>query len=346
MSRSTVALAILALTAAPARAQVPDHLKCYTIKDPVALRGVVDLDSPQFGVEPGCRISRAHFLCVPATKHVVSATDNTTGLPITPIAVSGPDAGDRVCYKLKCPVNPPPPPPNTVATDQFGTRTFTNFRASWLCAPAVFGTPVPPEPTLTPSPTPTATVVPRFVDYGDGTVTDNQTGLQWEKKTGARQVGPGTDCDRDPSACAADPHNVKWVYWWSDSGTAPDGNVFTSFLNALNGGATGVGNCVSADGATISGGFAGHCDWRLPTSVELQSIVDLDQSGCGTAENPCIDVNAFGVTAATGYWSSTTVSSQATQAWIVDFYDGATDEYAQKACCQFSFFARAVRGGR
>ena len=25
---------------------------------------------------------------------------------------------------------------------------------------------------------------PRFVDNGDGTITDNQTGLMWEKKTG------------------------------------------------------------------------------------------------------------------------------------------------------------------
>src|SRR5690349_8968043 len=116
MFRPIIAVAMLVLWTVSARAQVADHLKCYTIKDPVALTGVVDLSSPQFGAEPGCRISRAHFFCVPASKSVVSAMDNATGMPITPLPVSGPDAGDRVCYKLKCPVDPPPPPPDTLAT--------------------------------------------------------------------------------------------------------------------------------------------------------------------------------------------------------------------------------------
>src|SRR5262249_31397738 len=39
-----------------------------------------------------------------------------------------------------------------------------------------------PAPSATATPIPTATPGPRFVDNGDGTVTDNQTGLQWEKK--------------------------------------------------------------------------------------------------------------------------------------------------------------------
>ena len=49
---------------------------------------------------------------------------------------------------------------------------------------------------------------PRFVDNGDGTVTDNQTGLMWEKKTES---------------------NVFDRYKWSSSCTAADGPLFTSF---------------------------------------------------------------------------------------------------------------------
>jgi hypothetical protein len=44
-----------------------------------------------------------------------------TGLPITPLAVSGPDPGDRVCYNVKC---PEPFPPDTEVTDQFGAKVF------------------------------------------------------------------------------------------------------------------------------------------------------------------------------------------------------------------------------
>ncbi len=163
---------------------------------------------------------------------------------------------------------------------------------------------------------------PRFVDNGDGTVTDNQMHLMWEKKDNT--------C---PSA-----HCVTDTFTLSSSAGPPNGTAFTTFLNTLNGGATGVGSCASTDGVTHSGGFAGHCDWRLPTIEELVGIADLSASGCGSG-SPCIDP-AFGPTVALGYWSSTTYPGFPF-AWLVNFRHGNTD-YIGEA---LTLYVRAVRGG-
>lgn len=163
---------------------------------------------------------------------------------------------------------------------------------------------------------------PPFVDNGDGTVTNKVTGLQWEQKV------PGSGC----------PHCVNDTYTWTATilGTVPDGTAFTSFLTTLNGGVTGVGDCDSSDGTTISGGFAGHCDWRLPTSVELQTIL-LEPFPCGTS--PCIDP-IFGPTASWSYWSSTTYVTP-TSAWGVFFNDGFVFNDFKLG----DSHVRAVRGG-
>ena len=127
-----------------ARAQVPDHLKCYRVTDPLRLKGIVDLDSPQFGLEPGCSLSRAILICVPVSKTVQSAVDAQTGQPITPLVVAGADPGDRICYKIRCAT---PGPAAQEFTDQFGTRTLVEprprkgFKPALVCTPAVKGAP-------------------------------------------------------------------------------------------------------------------------------------------------------------------------------------------------------------
>src|SRR5262249_49071063 len=55
---------------------------------------------------------------------------------------------------------------------------------------------------------------------------------------------------------------------------------------------------------TPSGGcFAGHCDWRLPSISELQTIKDPSAPGC-EVDGACIDP-VFGPTRAFYYWSAT-----------------------------------------
>lgn len=47
---------------------------------------------------------------------------------------------------------------------------------------------------------------PRFVDNGDGTITDNQTGLMWEKKTGT--LGSAILCLDPPELSAKDQYGA------------------------------------------------------------------------------------------------------------------------------------------
>ena len=152
----------------------------------------------------------------------------------------------------------------------------------------------------------------RFVDNLDGTVTDTQTGLMWEKKT------DGGIHDKDNN------------YTWSTGTDDPDGTAFTTFLAGLN-------DCESSDGSAITGGFAGYCDWRLPDIAELQTIL-LEPDPCGTS--PCIDA-VFGPTAASFYWSSTT-AWPSVYAWFVHFDYGGVGSTDKS---YHDYYVRAVRGG-
>jgi hypothetical protein len=167
-------------------------------------------------------------------------------------------------------------------------------------------------------PSSTATCQGRFVDNGDGTVTDNLNHLIWEKKV----TGSG------------DVHDSANKYTWSagnggNPGPLPaDGTVFSNFLDTLN------ANMTDTPGTSPSC-FTGHCDWRLPTVEELRSL----QSG---SVAPIIDP-ALGTTIASYYWSGTTVTASQTYAWYVSF---AATGLTQGNIKTSPYYARAVRSAR
>ena len=148
----------------------------------------------------------------------------------------------------------------------------------------------------------------RWVDNGNGTVTDNLTGLVWEKKT-----DDGTVHDWD--------NTVMWSSYDGDL-TDEDGTAFTTFLSGLNSGA----------------GFAGANGWRLPTLAELGTIL-LPESPC-TAD-PCIDSTVFGFTHGNFYKSATTTAFNPEYVWEVGFSVADVGDASKPA----DSYVRAVRGG-
>lgn len=88
------------------------------------------------------------------------------------------------------------------------------------------------QTTSIPAHTPTS----QFTDSGNGTVTDNKTGLMWKKCSEGQS---GNDCSSGSAAS----------YTWQAA-------------------------LAQAQTVNTNGGFATYTDWRVPTITELRSIVE------------------------------------------------------------------------
>ncbi len=156
-----------------------------------------------------------------------------------------------------------------------------------------------------------------YIDNGDGTITDNVTGLMWEKKSYDGSI-----------------HSWNRAFTWGFENPpyTMNGTMVTNFLATLNSGE----------------GFAGYTDWRIPNLVEMESLRSLN--GSYILVDPAFDtgcVPGCSITACscTGslYWSSTTSDfPDPGFAWYVNFIYGNVLSNSFKSG---EYYVRAVRGG-
>lgn len=198
-----------------------------------------------------------------------------------------------------------------------------------------------------------------YTDNSDGTITDLNTGLMWEKKVGGVHIGT-VNCTNETGTCA-DPHNANNTYVWTANTspyTAHNGAIVTIFLNQLNNRCDADTTVACASDSDCSGpggacGFAGHRDWRLPNLKEMVSIVDYSipypgpavkaafhGASCGLA---CTDITSAACSCAVDdvYWSATTHANSPANAWAVYLRFGSVNAYGKENYA----YARAVRGG-
>lgn len=136
-----------------------------------------------------------------------------------------------------------------------------------------------------------------LTDIGNGTVLDNNTGLMWEVKGAPDGIS-------DP----LNANDADNTYSWADAQTAVDQ------LNAMN--------------------YGGHSDWRLPTPLELDTLLDLSAT-----TGPAIDTTFFPNCKSGNYWTSAPYAADLSMSWYIDFSTG-DDGYLANSN---SFYVRAVR---
>ena len=185
------------------------------------------------------------------------------------------------------------------------------FVWGWVLAAIVGGALAAASASDSPAPVKEATAVSaRFTRNGDGTVTDNRTGLIWLQD----------------ASCADLPRTDRSGRAYGTTAIAAAADLADSICGLTDGSRAG--------------------DWRLPSRAELISLLDLRFSdpalpnGAGAqkwaTDDPFSDVES------TYYWSSTPLASDPLFVWCVDLADGVVF-YAYEVNY---YYLWPVRGGR
>jgi hypothetical protein len=146
----------------------------------------------------------------------------------------------------------------------------------------------------------------RFVENGDGTVTDTETGLIWLENAACVDL-PDTDVDGRAN-------------WWAANGLDETNETPA---------ATGVRQLAHGTCGLTDNSSAG--DWRLPTKEEWEAILDqANTNGCAPPYFPdisgggCCGTNtcAFADVQSVGYWTATSDVDFPEGAWLVNLNGG------------------------
>jgi hypothetical protein len=209
-------------------------------------------------------------------------------------------------------------------------------------------------------------VSPRFVDNGDGTISDKATGLMWVKQP--ELIIPGASVIASNQIQVANPYwNALHDYAVGDlvlDGDEGGTGLFYVCVIAHNSGmnlnvaddlvdnpgswrqtiwtasaanlttpATMTWANAVSNSAALE--YAGFSDWRLPNVRELVSIADY------SVDLPAINTTYFPNTKNSWYWLSTTLSPYSGGAFVLD---GALGEILDGDKTS-SYYVRPVRGG-
>ena len=157
-------------------------------------------------------------------------------------------------------------------------------------------------------------------------VQDNVTGLIWEVKTNDDELH-----DKDDS------------YTWYDTDSATNGGAVGSAdsqgntCHGYNASDTSTYCNIEAFAARVnSAGLCGAHNWRVPSRLELRSIVDYSRI------SPSIDVDYFPNTISSSYLSASAYAKDSASSWQVQFfygYDTFQDRY-------YSYPVRLVRSSK
>jgi hypothetical protein len=180
-----------------------------------------------------------------------------------------------------------------------------------------------------PSPTPAPACAERFCDNGDGTITDNQTGLMWEKKVSLDDA-PGGLHDADnhyvwAGLCITNEGAGPYCQATADAAAACSAHVDGTATAC--GQCTGTGTCLepgtNLPALTIwdwitqlngGAGFAGHTDWRVPKISEIVAINESPAFNLKDCSMGCTDILSptCSCTGELWYWSATAMGTEAT----------------------------------